>query len=331
MADVLGKKIDSYALRNSIVQGETGSDTIRLNLDDDKDWTGYAFVVRGTINGGSVQSDAMTPQYTSFNEPYIDWTVESTFTSQSGMLYLTLVGTKDGGDVITKAIGSVEVLPDMAMQSSGEITQSLFERLVAQVQARKEDAEAYATGKRNGQDVPATDPAYHNNAAYYAAQAAGGGDYTNLSNKPSIGGVTLLGNKTLGDLGAIADPSVKSSGQYLKWDGSAWVAASGGGGGGAVDSVNGMTGDVVINKSLTATIPATGWTQDGSLYKQTISVSGVTTTATLNIAPDPDDFDVWATAKMRGYAQAAGSITFACETVPTEGTTANILLTEAVQ
>ena len=30
------------------------------------------------------------------------------------------------------------------------------------------DSEAWATGKRNGEDVPSTDPTYHNNARYYA-------------------------------------------------------------------------------------------------------------------------------------------------------------------
>lgn len=34
-----------------------------------------------------------------------------------------------------------------------------------------EDAEAWAVGKRNGQDVPSTDPAYENNAKYWAQQA----------------------------------------------------------------------------------------------------------------------------------------------------------------
>ena len=33
-----------------------------------------------------------------------------------------------------------------------------------------EDAEAWSVGKRNGVDVPSTDPAYHNNAKYYAEQ-----------------------------------------------------------------------------------------------------------------------------------------------------------------
>ena len=42
----------------------------------------------------------------------------------------------------------------------------------------KEDSEAYAVGKRNGVDVPSTDPTYHNNSKWWcdqAAQAAGGG------------------------------------------------------------------------------------------------------------------------------------------------------------
>lgn len=39
------------------------------------------------------------------------------------------------------------------------------------------DSEAYAIGKRNGQDVPSTDPAYENNSKYYSDQAEGYYDY----------------------------------------------------------------------------------------------------------------------------------------------------------
>ena len=35
------------------------------------------------------------------------------------------------------------------------------------------DAEAWAVGQRGGEDVPSTDPTYHNSAAYWAAQAHG--------------------------------------------------------------------------------------------------------------------------------------------------------------
>lgn len=40
-----------------------------------------------------------------------------------------------------------------------------------QADSHAEDAEAWAVGQRDGVDVPSTDPTYHNNAAYWAAQA----------------------------------------------------------------------------------------------------------------------------------------------------------------
>lgn len=58
-------------------------------------------------------------------------------------------------------------------------------------------------------------------------QGGGGGgttNYNDLNNKPSIGGVTLSGNKSLGQLGAIAAPTSPATGAFLVWNGSAWVA-----------------------------------------------------------------------------------------------------------
>lgn len=58
-------------------------------------------------------------------------------------------------------------------------------------------------------------------------QGGGGGGTTNyneLNNKPSIGGVTLSGNKSPGELGAIAAPTSPATGAFLVWNGSAWVA-----------------------------------------------------------------------------------------------------------
>ena len=74
--------------------------------------------------------------------------------------------------------------------------------------------------------------------------SGGGGtsDYTDLTNKPSINSTTLSGNKTSADLGLaaaththtesditdlgdyISDPSTKSSGQVLTYNGSSWEA-----------------------------------------------------------------------------------------------------------
>ena len=42
----------------------------------------------------------------------------------------------------------------------------------SQAAQSKRDSEAYAQGTRDGTEVPSTDPAYHNNAKYYAEQTA---------------------------------------------------------------------------------------------------------------------------------------------------------------
>ena len=49
-----------------------------------------------------------------------------------------------------------------------------------------EDAEAWAVGKRNGVDVPSTDPAHHNNAKYYAMLAANMPTSSPTSLSPSL-------------------------------------------------------------------------------------------------------------------------------------------------
>ena len=52
------------------------------------------------------------------------------------------------------------------------------------------------------------------------------GSYSDLTNKPKINSVTLSGNKSLADIGAIAAPANPTTGQFLQYNGTAWVAAS---------------------------------------------------------------------------------------------------------
>lgn len=75
-------------------------------------------------------------------------------------------------------------------------------------------------------DLP--DPTFNLLCIGYWASGGGGGtsDYTDLSNKPQINSVTLSGNKSLADIGAIALPSSASSGDFLTYNGSTWVATS---------------------------------------------------------------------------------------------------------
>lgn len=63
-------------------------------------------------------------------------------------------------------------------------------------------SEGYAIGEQNGEPVDETSIYYHNNAKWYS-QSGGGGthNYEELANKPSINNVTLVGDKSLSDLG----------------------------------------------------------------------------------------------------------------------------------
>ncbi len=55
---------------------------------------------------------------------------------------------------------------------SAEDSASSAAQAVLDSQQNEYDAEAWAKGTRNGVDVPSTDPAYHNNAKYYADEAS---------------------------------------------------------------------------------------------------------------------------------------------------------------
>lgn len=182
--ETYGKNIDTYNLRGALVQGENGTNTIVFYLDPTE--TGYTWRVRGTINGSSVQSQEITPVETE-RDVGINWVVSSDFTGQAGTMYLTLVGTKTNNK-ITKRVGSVEILPDMAMQAAGTVTQNLFEQLIAAIGNKVEDSEAWAAGTRNGVPVSSTDPAYHNNAQYYSSLAATANIYA-----AEGGGLTVTG------------------------------------------------------------------------------------------------------------------------------------------
>lgn len=274
MVYVNNAKMDAYELRNMLVQGEKNADTIVFKLPPEM--SGYTWHVRGTINGGSVQSAAITPTETTADVS-VSWVVGDVFTAVAGVMHLTLVGTNTNG-TISKAVGTVEILPDMSMSAAPVVTQNLYEQLVAQAGLRAEDAEAYAVGTRGGVAVGSSDPAYHNNAKYYTEHSAtvSVGTVSSVTGTPtvtnsgtpqaavlnfgipkgdaatvSVGTVETLpagssayvtnsgtssaavfdfgipqGQGGGSSAGMIADPTTKSAGQYLKYDGSDWVADS---------------------------------------------------------------------------------------------------------
>lgn len=95
---------------------------------------------------------------------------------------VNLVGSVVEGNVLTDRLTTYPILAltvDANARVEGDettaVTPSQFEQFVAQVHEDAEsiqdytyDSEAWAVGTRGGVPVPSTDPAYHNNAKYYA-------------------------------------------------------------------------------------------------------------------------------------------------------------------
>ena len=108
-----------------------------------------------------------------------------------------------------------------------------------------------------------------------------GTDYYTEEDKAEIV-LDVANTVTPESIGAIADPENKSSGQFLKYDGTGWVADSPGA---PVASVNTETGDVVTRLIFTdVVVPTTSFaeqsdpTYEDFPYVGTISLTGVTST-----------------------------------------------------
>ena len=74
--------------------------------------------------------------------------------------------------------------------------------------------------------------------------------------------------------------------------------------------------------STSATLTVAGWSNN----TQTVTVTGMTTNATVVITAAPDSYIAYAEAGVRCTAQGANTLTFACEETPTVALTANVLI-----
>ena len=105
------------------------------------------------------------------------------------------------------------------------------------------------------------------------------------------------------------------------------ITASGllkGNGAGGVSAAVKGTDYAAPSVGVSVTLRASGWAAGAKT--QTVSVAGVTATANLIITAAPGSYMAYAEAGVRCTAQGAGTLTFACETVPTADVAANVLI-----
>ena len=105
------------------------------------------------------------------------------------------------------------------------------------------------------------------------------------------------------------------------------ITASGilkGNGAGGVSAAVKGTDYAAPSVGVSVTLRASAWNTNAKT--QTVSVAGVTATANCVITAAPDSYMAYTKAGVRCTAQGAGTLTFACETVPTANVAANVLI-----
>ena len=130
-------------------------------------------------------------------------------------------------------------------------------------------------------------------------------------------------------------PSTGTVGYVLKKtsSGTAWLAEAGGGGGGTWGQIGGTLSDQTdLQDALDAkadksvAVSVTIAVADWSSQTCTKSVSGVTSSNNIVVAPAPASFLTYGSSQIRATAQGSGTVTFACETVPAEAVTVNVMI-----
>lgn len=86
------------------------------------------------------------------------------------------------------------------------------------------------------------------------------------------------------------------------------------------DKVNGKASKT----TATASLAVASWSGSGP-YTQAVSVSGVTASNTVVVAPAPASFKAWGEGGVYASAQAAGTLTFTAENKPDAALTVNVL------
>lgn len=171
--------------RINVSQYDKGSRTLLFNLYNGN--VAYTIPVDATVNIQGTKADKTGFQYAcTFSGSVVTADLEQQMTAFPGEVTTELVITLDGDilgtanfiiNVEAAALADDTVISDTELPliqqaveavAETEINATRAEDAAEDAEESAEDAEAWAVGKRNGADVPATDPAYHNNAKYWA-------------------------------------------------------------------------------------------------------------------------------------------------------------------
>lgn len=139
-AKVIGKTIDTSEIKRMFVQGESEATTIDFVLRPEH--AGLQWTIRGVMEYyGTVALQILTVTETE-TEVVVSWPVSNLFTVGNGLMHLSLVGARENGTVVVKAVGNVEVKQDYSVDTMPTVTPNLFEQLMAEIEGAEAEREA---------------------------------------------------------------------------------------------------------------------------------------------------------------------------------------------
>ena len=157
-------KLVATLYNGDVVYSTSGTAVIQGTKPD-----GHGFQYEATLSGSTVTAN-LTKQMTAAAGNVRTQFVITETGGRTGTFCFILAVQKSGlpadTDMSTSAYQLVEQMIDEAEQSVTDAQQA-----AEQATINSYDAEAWAVGKRNGQAIPSTDPAYNNHARYWAGQA----------------------------------------------------------------------------------------------------------------------------------------------------------------
>lgn len=179
-----------------------GGTSLEVDLNIEKIPVSFSMSPQGVITMTTADGTTYTADVASLIKTYTFATSSTiratTVTDQSGNKTITL-DIIDGS--ITESMLETNFLANCRVQVGyAEAYASAASGSATSASGSAEDSEAWAVGKRSGQDVPSTDPTYNNNAKYWAGQAQ----------QAASSGVTSFNGRT----GAVTP----QSGDYTKSD-----------------------------------------------------------------------------------------------------------------
>lgn len=127
-------------------------------------------------------------------------TAEIIFYSNDGLYF----GSANVQVIVEKAAhpdGTIDA-DEEQLRELAEQVQEIVDTAAAEV---KGEAEAWAVGQRDGEDVPSTDPTYENNAKYYAEQAQDIADSIGIDATLSISGKAADAKKTGDEISSLKE------------------------------------------------------------------------------------------------------------------------------